>query len=85
MFTDEKEVVKRVILTPKDESNVSWEIRGNDVLEDLYYFPERKQELVFNRAEWDMQVETGPSEKYTMLIDLLGEEKAREAWQVLFG
>lgn len=77
-------MVKRVILTPKDEGNAWWQVRGGEAL-DLYYYPDNKAELVFRRADWDMEVETGPSSKFEELIERLGREQAEVAWKVLVG
>src|SRR5690606_2345198 len=78
----DKEVVKRVVLTPKDETNAQWENRRDEDLA-LYYYSDNKAELVFRRADWDMEVETGPSSKFEELIERLGREQAEVAWKVL--
>lgn len=77
----------RVILTPKREG-VEWRF-DNDGEFISYGWNEPivrgGGQFIFSNYDWEMTAEIGPSKKYAELIERLGEDKANEAWEVLFG
>lgn len=77
-----------MILTPKRE-DVSWDVEQDS--EEVHYgytydrLPVGAPKYVFSGSEWEIRAEIGPSQKYAELVSRLGEDKANEAWEVLFG
>jgi hypothetical protein len=72
--------IKRVVLTPKiPDPSITLEYFNPLHWEDG---PSR-DDIIFPRGHWEMEVESGPNEKYTKLVELVGEDKALAVYELM--
>lgn len=81
--------IKKVVLKPKVK-NPSF--RFDREYDEPRYFSSYsysdyreliKDDIVFDRREWEIAVKVGPTEKFKKVADIVGDEKATEVMEAL--